>query len=144
MSVLVLRDQAHDAAVEVAQVVRQVGVITLLETFPAKVTVAGERALAHEVIAKRFGAELGNNLHRLDDIAERFTHLLALEINEAVTEDPARRLQAGGYEHGWPQGAMEAGDVLTDHVQVGGPPFVEKRLVGPIADARDVVEQGVE
>ena len=39
-------------------------------------------------------------------------------------------------QHRRPEDAVEAADVLADHVNVGGPPLSELRLVGPEADGR--------
>ena len=58
VAVVVLADQRHHPAVEVAEVVRQVGVVHVREALPAELAVAGERALAQEVVAERLGAEL--------------------------------------------------------------------------------------
>ena len=49
----------------------------------------------------------------------------------------------GRHQHRRPIEAMEAGDVLADHVQIGRPPALEHGLVGPVADAGDVVHQRV-
>ena len=39
---------------------------------------------------------------------------------------------------------MESRDVLADHVHAGRPDLAESLVVGAVADAGDVVEQGVE
>src|SRR5437763_9846779 len=38
---------------------------------------------------------------------------------------------------------MEARDVLANHVQIGRPPALERRLVGSVANAGDVVGQRI-
>lgn len=53
-------------------------------------------------------------------------------------------LLAGRPEHRRPQRRVEAGDVLADEVDVGGPVLVERRPVVAVADAGDVGQQGVE
>ena len=80
---------------------------------------------------------------RVDDVAERFGHLLAVgPVDEPVGEDGARQRHAGGEEEGGPDHAMKPDDVLADHVEVARPePRV--RAVG-VVDAREVVRQRVE
>ena len=53
-----------------------------------------------------------------------------------------RQLRA--QQHRRPDHAVETGDVLADHVQVGRPPAIEQLLVPAVADRRRVVDQRVE
>src|SRR5207302_6859320 len=80
-AVVVLGNETDHAAVEVAEVVRQVGIVDLGEALPAKVAVAGEGTLAQEVIAEGLRAELRDEVHRLDDIAQRLTDLFTLDVD---------------------------------------------------------------
>ncbi len=138
------------AAVEVAEVVGQVGVVDLGEPLERELAVAAERALAHEVVAERLGRELLDDLHRLDDVAQRLAHLLdraarlVLAVDEPVGEDLSRQRQPGRHQHRRPQGAVEPGDVLADDVDVRRPVGPESLVVGAVADGGDVVQQGVE
>src|SRR5262249_1473430 len=88
--------------------------------------------------------KLSDDVHRIDDITERLTGLLSLDVDEAVGKDLPRRVDASGEAHCWPQGAVEARDVLADEMNVGRPPLLEALLILPVADRRDVVQQGVE
>src|SRR5206468_3696733 len=139
-----------DAAVEVAEVVGQVGVIGAAELLPAKLTVRGKRTFPQEVVAERLVAELRDDVHRLDDIAESLAdllddaRLLVLDVDEAVGEDPARRVDVGSEAHRRPQGAVEARDVLADEMDVGRPPLLEALLVAAIANRRDIVQERIE
>ncbi len=149
-AVEVLGAHRQGAAVDVPQVVGQVGVVDGGEPLERELAVAAERALAHEVVAERLRRELLDQLHRLDDVAQALADLLdlagllVLAVDEAVAEDPARQRQPGRHQHRRPEGAVEPRDVLADHVDVGRPEAAEPLLVGPVADPGDVVEQGVE
>ena len=57
--------------------------------------------------------------------------------------DPLRHRYPGRDQHGRPVQAVEPRDVLADHVEVGGPPALEHRVVGPISDTGGVVDQRV-
>ena len=106
--------QLDHPAVQVAEVVGQVRVVDIAELLPAELAIAGERTFTQEVVAERFRVELRDDVHRLDDVAERFADLLdvagvlILDVNEAVAEHLARRLDARRKAHGRPQGAVEA------------------------------------
>src|SRR5207244_1789295 len=108
---VVLADELHHAAVEVTEVVRQVRVVDISEALPAELAITGEWAFAQEVVAERLGAELGDDVHRLDDVAERLADLLdssrsfILEVDEAVGEDGAWGLHPGSVQHGGPERA---------------------------------------
>src|SRR5262249_1144833 len=129
MAVVVLRDQPDHPAVQVAEVISQVGIVHVDESLPAEFTVSGKRALAQEIIAERLGTKLCDDIHRLNNVAEALANLLqltgflALEIDEAVGKDLSWRLLAGCHQHGRPEGAVEARNVLADKVQVGRPPL---------------------
>src|SRR5262249_35439305 len=109
-----------------------------------------ERTLPHEVIPERLGRELGDDLHRLDDVTQRLADLLngpgllVLDVDEAVREHLPRRLLARPPEPGRPERAMEARDVLADEMDIARPVLAERRLVVAIADAGDVRQQRVE
>ncbi len=66
-------------------------------------------------------------------------------VDEAVAEDVFWERQAGGHEHGGPECAMEACDVFSDDVDIGGPEVMEAGfVVGAIAQGGDVVEECIE
>ena len=84
-------------------------------------------------------------LHRLlelegDSLGLR--HLAAAVGDKAVAPDGAGQLDAGAHQEGGPVDAMEARDVLPDHVDVRRP-VVEIRLVGE-PDGGEVVGEGVQ
>ncbi|MNX83213.1 hypothetical protein D3C86_1149710 [compost metagenome] len=61
-----------------------------------------------------------------------------------MPEDLAGQGQVERHEQGGPDDGVELGDVLADQVQLGGPPVVEARHVGVVADARQIVGEGVD
>ena len=146
---VVFGDERHHAAIEVAEIVRQIGVVEVPEALPAKFAVAGKRTLPHEVIAKRSALNfvmISIGSMTLPSVLLNFSRpgLLALAVDEAVPKHHLRRLDPGGHEHRRPQGAVKARDVLADKVNVGRPPFGEFRFIAAVADSREVGEQGVE
>ena len=129
---------------EVAEVVRQVDVVALLEPVPGEVAVLSERDLLGEVQPQRIRSQALRRLQRIDHRPERLAHLPALPVHPAVAEDLARQRQAGAHQHRGPADAVEARDVLPDDVQVGRPPGLEQRLVGAVPDPRNVVDERVD
>ena len=134
------RDDARD---EIAEVVREVDVVAILEPLPGEVAVLTVGNLLGQVQPQRIRSQALDRLQRIHGRAERLAHLLALPVDPAVSEHLPRQRDAGAHQHRGPDDAVEAGDVLADHVQVGRPPGVEQRVVGAVADARDVVDQRV-
>ena len=61
-----------------------------------------------------------------------------------MPEHLARHRQPRAHQHRRPDDAVKPRDVLADDVQVGRPPRLEQRLVGPVADRGRVVDQRVE
>src|SRR4051794_31690532 len=68
LAVVVGADELDDSTVEVAEIVRQVGVPGFLEQLPAEFAVAGKRTFAQEVVAESFRTEVANQVHRFDDL----------------------------------------------------------------------------
>ncbi len=66
------------AAHEVPEIVRQVDVVPLLEPRPREIAVAAERDFLYQVQPERVDAKLPPGLDRIDDIAERLAHPLAV------------------------------------------------------------------
>ena len=133
----------HDARYQVAEVVRQVDVVAILEAVPGEVAVLPESNLLGEVQPQRIGSEAVGRFQRVHHRTERLAHLLALPVHPAVPENLPRQGDAGAHQHGRPDDAVEARDVLADDVEVGRPPRVEQRVVGAVAHPRRVVDQRV-
>ena len=123
---------ARNAADEIAQIVREVDVVAILEALPGEIAVAAERDLFHEVQPQRIGPEPLRCVERLDRRPERLAHLLALAGAPSRARTPACGTgNAGAHQHGRPDHAVEPGDVLADHVKIRRPPAFEQRLSVP-------------
>ena len=133
----------REAAHEIPEVVRQIDVVALLEPFPGEVAVLTERDLAGQIQAQRVGAEPVRRLERIDGRPERLAHLLPLPVHPSMPEHLPRQRHSRAHQHRRPDDAVEPRDVLAHDVQVGRPPFLEQRLVRPVADGGCVVDEGV-
>ena len=139
---------------EVTPAVGEVRVIDLLHTGEADGTVLARYDVTHEVVAVALHAQKVDDLLGGDGVPTRLAHLLALtglivpNHQEAVGKDVLRQGLAYGHEHGGPDDAVEADDVLAHDVVLGRPAPRElscgtlSRLA--IAYGRHVVEQRVE
>ena len=102
--------------------------------------------VAHEVVAVRVHAEHAAEVGRLEGVALRLRHLLALGEQKAVAEHRVGDGHPGRHEHSRPDDAVEARDVLAHEVVLHRPAGIE--LAGAlalvaVADAREVRQQRV-
>ena len=137
-------DDGGDAGDEVAEVVRQVGVVAADQAVVGEVAVLPVGRVGEDVVAEPVDADGVDEVERLDDVAGRLAHLLPAAQQPAADGPPLRRLDAGRQQHRRPVHAVLADDVLADQVVVGRPPLLEALGVGAEADRREVVGQGVE
>ena len=87
----VLVHHAERAVEQVAEIVGQLGVVAADERLVGEVAVGAERHLAQQVVAERVDADVVGQLERIDDVAERLGHLLAVDGPPAVREDRRRQ-----------------------------------------------------
>ena len=140
---LLLDDSRHPAE-EVAEVVRQVGVVAPDEALVGEVTVLSVRRLGEHVVAEAVDPDGVDQVERVDDVAARLAHLLAAGQQPPADCPAPRWLQPGRQQHGRPVDAVVADDVLADQVEIDRPPAGEALIVGAIANGGEVVRQGVE
>ena len=97
-------------------------------------------------MAQHVGAELFDHRERVEHVAERLRHLVAIGAEqEAVDEDVARDLDLGGHQQRRPVDRVELEDVLADHVEVRRPVALGQVLAGAgVGERGVVVEQRVE
>ena len=134
-----------DAADEVAQVVRKVRVVALVESLPRKIAVVAEHDFLDEIQTERIDAVTRGGVERIDDRGRvRFAHPLIVDGHEAVCEDRLRQRQAGAHQHRRPDHRMESRNVLADQVQVCRPPGLEPLRIGTETDTCRVIDQRVE
>ena len=139
---------------KVAPAVGQVGVVDLLHAVEADGAVGTGDDVGHEVVAIALDAQHVDNVLRSDGVAAALGHLLGLASlgiahgQEAVGKDVLGQGLANGHEHGGPNDAVKADDVLTHDVELRGPAIGQlgTRLVGvdTVADGRHIVEQRIE
>ena len=85
-----------------------------------------------------------HEVDRIDDVADRLRHLLALVEQEAVGKDALGQREPGGHQEGRPVDGMEADDVLADDMGVGRPVLGAGPVrVGEVAGRGDIVRQRV-
>ena len=120
----VLFRHAGGAADQVAQLVGQVGVDGADQQLVAEVAVAaeGERPQQEEpqgVHAEHLGQGVG-----IDDIALGLGHFAAVDDQPSVTVHMLGQRHTHAHQHGGPDDAVEAHDLLAYDVVIGGPVLV--------------------
>ena len=108
------------AVEQIAERIRQVGIVALDESLLAEIRVVAGGDVAHQIIAQRFGAVFVGEHIGIDDVADALAHLRAADVPPAVDEQlrhffvgKAQRLQ-----HDRPVDAVRGNeDVFADDVQ---------------------------
>ena len=111
-----LADHRATRREQVAEVVREVGVVARDHPLVGEVVVGTERHVGEEVVPIAVDAEVGDELGRRDLVELRLAHLLAGDEQPAVHMDRRGRLEPGRQQHRRPVHAVEAQDVLADEV----------------------------
>jgi len=76
---------------------------------------------AQEEIAELVDTITLGEFDGIDDIAHRLRHFFAAAEQEAVHDDALGQGRARRHQKGRPKDCVEAGNVLADHMGVGGP-----------------------
>ena len=121
LPVAVAPDHPDRAAGEVAELVGELGLVAQLEGRGGDRAVLPEGHLAQQVEAQRVGAEALDHRERVEHVAQRLAHLLAVHQQVAVHEDVLGQLELGGHQQRGPVDGVEAQDVLRDQVVARGP-----------------------
>ena len=143
LAVGVAFDHGYDAAGEVAEIVREFGIVAFDEQFFRERRVQAEIHGGHQEVAERIDAVFVDHVHGIDDVVERFAHLRVADEPPAVGENRLRHGQPHGMEHGGPEDGMRAEDVLSNQMVGGGPPCLEFRVIRQITDGGDIVDESV-
>ena len=144
LAAAVLGHDRQHALAEIAVGVGEIAVQAADQGALLEVAVVAERHLAQQEVAHRVEPVGRHQLDRIDDVAERLGDLLAFVGPPAMREHALRRREAGRHQEGRPEHAVEADDVLADHVQVGRP-VLPQRIAGVgIAARGDVVGERVQ
>ena len=136
--VAVAPDHRQRAVGEIAQLVGQLGVVAALEGLGRDRAVLAEGDVAQQVVAQGVGPEALDDLERVEHVAQRLAHLLAVHQQVAVDEDVLGHRQVGRHQHRRPEDRVEAQDVLADDV-VGRRP----ELLGEVLALAREAERGV-
>ncbi len=138
----VLMDHRQSAAGQVAEAVREIGVVAAHQGVVAEAAVLAEDYFAQQEIAQGVGAQHfvdGSGAH---DVAAALAHLVVFKQQPAVGEDALGQRQVGGHQEGGPEDGVEADDFLADQMQVGGPEVVAVNFFA--VDGAHISGQGVE
>ncbi len=136
----------HRPRHEVAEVVGEVAVVALHHRAVREVPVLAERALAQEEVAEGVHAVLRDELVGIDRVARRLAELAPVAGEPAVREDARGHGKAGGVQHGRPDDAVEADDLLAHEVHPLVRLLPELHVLGGVireAEGGDVVGQRV-
>ena len=78
----------RDATDQIAEVVREIGVVSFVESLPRKIPIVAEDDLLDEVQPKRIDTMAFGGVERIDDRGRvRLAHPLVVDGHEAVRED---------------------------------------------------------
>ena len=120
-AVALLGDHRQRALRQIAEIVGEIGVDAVDDRLVIVAAVLAERDLAQEEVAHLIDAVLLGEIERIDDVADRFRHLLAAVEQEAVAEHPLLHGMPGRHQECRPVHRVKADDVLADDVHVGRP-----------------------
>ena len=121
--VAVARDHRRRPGDEVAEVVRELGLVALTEAVERDVAVLPERHLSRTPEADRVGAVDVDQIERVDRVAQGLRDLLLVDVQVAVHEELAGRLVAGREQQRRPVDAVETEDVLAEEMHRGPEPL---------------------
>ena len=106
---------------EVSEVVGEFSGISGGVFVPGKVRVGEGVDVAKEKVAEGFETVAVDSFERVNDIAERFGHFLAVGENVSVRNDGFRKRKTETKKNGWPNDSVKTKNVLADKLDVGGP-----------------------
>ena len=104
------------AAYEIAEIVRQIDVVALVESIPRKIAITPKDNFLCQVQTQGIDAMPVRGLDWIDRRAERFAHLLAAERHEAVSEHLPGNRQLRAHQHRRPDDGVKARDVFADQM----------------------------
>ena len=139
-----LADHRQRALSQIAEIVGEIGIDAVDDRLMRIIAVLSEWHLTQEEITHLVDAVVIGERRRVDHIADRLRHFLPAIEQEAMHHDLLRDRQASRHEEGGPEDRVEAGDVLADHVGVGGPEGRALRALIGKAGRGDVVGEGVD
>ena len=128
--------------------VGKVGVVALHQRVEGKRAVLPEDDFAQQEIAQRIRAQHVEDGFRAHDVAARLRHLALFKQQPAVRHDRLGQRQARSHQERRPVHAVEADNLLADHVHIGRPVFLEASCASacdePYPMRGDVVGQRIQ
>ena len=134
----------ESAAGEVAQAVREIGIVATDERIEAKTAVLTENDFAQQKIAQGVDAHGIGNWHRSDNVTARLTHFTFFKQEPAVREHLLRQFPTGSHQECGPKNGVETKNFFADQVQVGWPTIfaVDRADIGGESVKPDVEDVG--
>ncbi|OQA53685.1 MAG: hypothetical protein BWY44_00104 [Candidatus Omnitrophica bacterium ADurb.Bin292] len=114
LAVKVLQRHRCYTAHEVAQIVGQIRIDALNQTFLAEARIESEYHVSHQEIAEGIEAVLVLQVERTHDIAQALGHFALFDIPVAVNIEVLIRFDPGRLEHRRPVDAVGFHDILGD------------------------------
>ena len=118
-------DHGQRAAGQIAQPIRQIGVVALHQRIEGKRSILPKHDFAQQKITQRVRAEHVENRFRTHDVAARLRHLALFKQQPSMRHNRLRHRQSRRHQKRRPVDAMEADDFFANHLHVGGPEFLE-------------------
>ena len=118
-------DHGQRAAGQIAQPIGQIGVVALHQRIEGERPILPEHDFAQQKIAQRVRAQHIENRFRAHNVAARLRHLALFKQQPAVRDDGFWQRQSGRHQKRRPVDAMEAHNLLADHLHIGRPELLE-------------------
>src|SRR5215831_20264199 len=129
---------------EIAEVVRELALVTLVERVDRGAPVLSERNRSKRPEPHRVAAVDIDEIERVDHVAERLRDLPVVEEQIAVDEQLLRHFIPGREEQRRPVDAVEAQDVLAEEmVDVGPEPLAQILAFARVRERAEVVDERV-
>src|SRR3989344_6203240 len=127
-------EQDEDAVEEIPDRIPELRIVEFLETLPRKIPIASHGNFMGEEEAEGIGIPfaLFENIFGNNDIPDRFTHLLSIDIQESVNEETIGCAHSCSLQHRRPDQRMKAGDIFADDMRdlcLVPPHFAQQRSV---------------
>ena len=111
---MIFFDHGHSAVEQVAQIVGQIGVNASNQRIAGEVAIAAQIDFTQQEVTNGVSAEFVDQGQRINNIALRFGHLVAIHNQPAVAVHLFRHLQAHSMQHNGPNNGVEAHDFLAN------------------------------
>ncbi|EJX07158.1 hypothetical protein, membrane [gut metagenome] len=129
---------------QIAQVISQISIYTVNQSVTGEVAVTAQVDFTQQEEADSVCAELVNKSQRINYIALRFGHFIAVNNEPAVTIYLFRHFHTHSVEHNGPNNGVEADNFLAYQMQACRPVFIEHSVISAIFNTGQIVQESVE